>query len=118
MEFAGVSLKSRPAAGLTTGTHRYTAIIKQVREKDAECYTLRVRLYTMDGTRLKDSPDALLTYYQEVKQPWKLQRSRITFSAALGLPQPAGNPHCFDYADYLKSCDIRLIGTLTSFQLA
>ena len=92
MEFAGVSLKSRPAAGLTTGTHRYTAIVKQVREKDAECYTLRVRLYTMDGTRLKDSPDALLTYYQEVKQPWKLQRSRITFSAALGLPQPAGNP--------------------------
>lgn len=118
MEFAGVSLKSRPDAGLTTGTHRYTAIVKQVREKDAECYTLRVRLYTMDGTRLKDSPDALLTYYQEVKQPWKLQRSRITFSAALGLPQPAGNPHCFDYADYLKSCDIRLIGTLTSFQLA
>ena len=87
MEFAGVSLKSRPDAGLTTGTHRYTAIVKQVRERDAECYTLRVRLYTMDGTRLKDSPDALLTYYQEVKQPWKLQRSRITFSAAGPVPR-------------------------------
>ena len=116
LELADLPLQARPDSRLTAGAHRYTAVVRQIREKEDAVYTLRVRLCSMDDAPLDGAWEALLTYYQKIEQPWLLQKSKIRFTCSLRLPQSAGNPHCFDYADYLKSCGITLVGTLAGFE--
>lgn len=116
LELADLPLQARPDSRLTAGEHRYTAVVRQIREKEDAVYTLRVRLCSMDDAPLDGAREALLTYYQKIDQPWLLQKTKIRFACSLRLPQSAGNPHCFDYADYLKSCGITLVGTLTGFE--
>ena len=99
LELADLPLQARPDSRLTAGEHRYTAVVRQIREKEDAVYTLRVRLCSMDDAPLGGEREALLTYYQKIEQPWLLQKSKLRFTCSLRLPQSAGNPHCFDYAD-------------------
>ena len=109
LELADLPLQARPDSRLTAGEHRYTAVVRQIREKEDAVCTLRVRLCSMDDAPLDGAREALLTYYQKIEQPWLLQKSKLRFTCSLRLPQSAGNPHCFDYADYLKSCGVRCL---------
>ena len=117
LDLAGIPLAPTPPAALTEGARNYMGTVRQIREKEENVYTMRVRLHTVDGQALRRSEDVLLTYYSSIREPWQLQRAKIRFRCSLAVPASAGNPHCFDYADYLKSCGIRLIGTLDSFAI-
>ncbi len=117
LDLAGIPLAPAPAAALTESARDYTGTVRQIREKEENVYTMRVRLHTADGQKLDRQEDVLLTYYSSIEEPWRLQRAKLRFRCSLAAPASAGNPHCFDYADYLKSCGIRLIGTLTSFTI-
>lgn len=52
LELADLPLQARPDSRLTAGEHRYTAVVRQIREKEDAVYTLRVRLCSMDDAPL------------------------------------------------------------------
>ena len=62
LELADLPLQARPDSRLTAGEHRYTAVVRQIREKEDAVYTLRVRLCSMDDAPLDGAWEALLTY--------------------------------------------------------
>lgn len=115
LDFMDIPLRRMPDAAWTETARTYTGTVRQIREKGENTYAMRVILHTADGQKLKKPEEVLLTYYSRIEEPWQLQQAEIRFACHLALPASAGNPHCFDYADYLKSCGIRLIGTMSSF---
>ena len=117
LDLMDIPLRRAPDAAWTETAGTYTGIVRQIREKDENTYTMRIRLDTADGQKLKKPEDVLMTCYRRLEEPWQLQHARVRFDCRFTLPASAGNPHCFDYADYLKSCGIRLIGTMHSFSL-
>lgn len=93
----------------------YIGKIVRIQEK-SDKYTLRVKLLKRSDATVSFCEDALLTYRGEVASPEKLMNTVIVFRAKLCDAQPARNPHCFHYRDYLKSCGIGKIASVNSLR--
>ncbi len=93
----------------------YIGKIVRIQEK-SDKYTLRVKLLKRSDATVSFCEDALLTYRGEVASPEKLLNTVIVFRAKLCDAQPARNPHCFHYRDYLKSCSIGKIASVNSLR--
>lgn len=93
----------------------YIGKIVRIQEK-SDKYTLRVKLLKRSDATVSFCEDALLTYRGEVASPEKLLNTVIVFRAKLCDAQPARNPHCFHYRDYLKSCGIGKIASVNSLR--
>ena len=102
---AGVPLRMREIPADDEKEVEYIGKIVRVREK-ADKYSLRVRLLERDGAAISFCEDALLSYRGEACSAADLLNTVVAFRAKLCDAQPARNPHCFDYRDYLKSYDI------------
>ncbi|MGI6211161.1 MAG: DNA internalization-related competence protein ComEC/Rec2 [Anaerovoracaceae bacterium] len=57
----------------------------------------------------------IVTSYQKTKEPERLIGKTIRFRGQPEKPPHAGNPHCFDYTEYLKTKGIGLVVTAKYF---
>lgn len=112
---AGVPLRMREIPADDEKEVEYIGKIVRVREK-ADKYSLRVRLLERDGAAISFCEDALLSYRGEACSAADLLNTVVAFRAKLCDAQPARNPHCFDYRDYLKSCGIGKTASLNSLR--
>lgn len=113
LDFLGIPLTKGMDDSLYEGSISFTGKVISLQQKN-DCLRLTVKIEMADGVRLREKENVLLSYYVEEERPWELLNSRITFDAQLQQPRRSGNPHCFDYAKYLKS---RRIGAVASVKV-
>lgn len=94
----------------------YIGKIVRIQEK-SDKYSLRVKLLKRNGTEVSFREDVLLSYRGEVSCAEELLNTVIAFRAKFCDAQPARNPHCFNYRDYLKSCGIGKSASVNSLRL-
>lgn len=109
---AGLPLK---AAQIPSGTDEILCSGKVIRvEADEDKTRLRIRLISCNGKPVSFSEDVLASFYGEENAQDFLRRT-ISFSAVLKDAAEPGNPHCFNYRKYLKSCGIGKVTTMKSY---
>lgn len=86
----------------------HEGIVLSVRDKD-DHYMLELR--DPGGFKVR------VNIYDEVKDTWDLIGKRIRYRSKLTYGDPARNPHCFDYRNYLRSSDVFLTGTIRSYKI-
>ena len=59
-----------------------------------------------------------LNLYEQTGEEWKLVEKTLEYRALLKVPDPARNPHCFDYRMYLRSQDEYLTGVIRKWKFS
>ncbi len=113
----GIPLTRERTNFLREDTYRLDAKVLTVEEKDQDTYRLVVRLISCAGERIAGEK-VLLTYYDEIQEPWELIGAVISFEAKLDEPNGRRNPGCFDYKLYLKSRGINHKATISEFSIS
>ena len=117
MDMAGIPLSADEMEGFIGSKRNYTAEITGIRPAGDGTYRLEARVIGADGRKVRLREKVLLGYYEELREPWELLHSKISFICSLEKPAGQRNPYCFDYGKYLKSRGIGAIGTLGSYRL-
>ena len=102
MDFMGIPLKKGIDEDLFTGSRSFTGKVISVQQKD-DCLRLTVEIESAEGRSISMGENVLLNIYDTEDNPWEFLNRRISFETALEHPKGQRNPHCFDYARYLKS---------------
>ena len=55
--------------------------------------------------------------YRELAEPWKTMEAEIVYTSCLSVPEPARNPHCFNYRRYLRSQEEYLKGSIKNYRI-
>lgn len=105
LDFIGIPLGKELDREYFAGNMCFTAKVVGLQQKE-NCLRLTVELEEAEEKKVKPWQRVLLSLYCEIEKPWELLNSHITFDAQLEHPMGKRNPHCFDYAAYLKSCRI------------
>ena len=109
IDMAGVPLRTGEMEGFIGRTGSYTAEITGLRPAGDGTYRLEAGIIEADGRKVNLSEKVLLGYYEELKEPWELLHSEISFQCTFEKPAGQRNPYCFDYGKYLKSRGIGAI---------
>ncbi len=121
---AGLPLK---AAQISAGDEEILCRGKVVSVKEEENrISLRIRLKSLDGEAVRFSEDVLGSLYpgensgnsgngENSEKAEDFLRKTISFKAVLKDGAEAGNPHCFNYRNYLKSVGIGRTATIKTY---
>ena len=102
VDFIGIPLKKGIDEELFKGSRSFTGRVISVQQKD-DCLRLAVEIESAEGDSVSLGENVLLSIYGTEDKPWEFLNRRISFETALEHPKGQRNPHCFDYARYLKS---------------
>ena len=115
LDFLEIPLAETLDENLFGETISLTGKVIDIRQKDS-CISLTVKPEMRNGEPITPAENVLVSYYGEEARPWELLNSRITFDVKPEHPVERRNPHCFDYAKYLKSRGIGAVAAVSSIK--
>lgn len=102
MDYMGIPLRRGINEYLFTGSRSFTGKVITAQQK-GDYLRLTVEIESAEGRSISLRENVLLSIYDTEDNPWEFLNRRISFETALEHPKGQRNPHCFDYARYLKS---------------
>lgn len=78
-------------------------------------YKFECRLLSINDKKVTGDQRALISYFKELDDPYRLTGKEISFFTKIDAPKEATNPRTFDYSLYLRSRKIGHIATVNYF---
>lgn len=109
-DYTGMQLAGRFPEAMLGKNVFYEGKVTGIERRDEERISVRVRIESADGKKMRGSHCILLSCYDGTKKPWQLWHGQITFECEAELAAEARNPGCFSYRKHLLSEGITAVG--------